>query len=258
MTGTLDLLGQMTRRDILARYKGSAMGLFWSFATPLAMLVIYTFVFSEVFGARWHVGSDDKVGFAINLFAGLIVHGAFAECAGRASGLIGQNQNYVKRVVFPLWLLSPMVVLSSLFHALISCVVLLLAFGWFYGFVHWQALLLPLVALPFVLFLLGVVWLLSALGVFFRDIGQIMPVVITAMLFMAPVFYPVNALPDAFQGWLYFNPLTPAIEMARALLVVGELPMLSFFIKYMLAGLLAAVTGLAFFLRVRKGFADVI
>ncbi|SDU35992.1 ABC transporter permease [Halopseudomonas salegens] len=258
MLNYLNLLRQITLRDILSRYKGAAMGLVWSFVTPLAMLVVYTFVFSEVFGARWHVGSDDRVGFAINLFAGLIVHGAFAECASRATGLIAQNQNYVKRVVFPLWLLSPMVMLSALFHAMISFLVLLLAFAWFYGFVHWQVIFLPIVLLPYVIFLLGVIWLLSALGVFLRDIGQVMPVLITAMLFMAPVFYPVNALPEAFQGWLYFNPLTPAIEMIRALLVVGELPSLALYCKYSLASALAAACGLAFFLRVRKGFADVL
>lgn len=258
MTHHFQLLLQMARRDVEARYRGTAMGVLWSLVTPLAMLIVYTFVFSEVFGARWSTSTDDKVGFAINLFAGLIVHGLFAECASRATGMILQHSSYVKKVVFPLWLLGPVILGSALFHACISFLVLFAAFVFFYGFLHWQIVLLPFVLAPFLVMLLGVVWLLSAAGVFLRDIGQLMPVVITAMLFMAPVFYPVSALPEGYRDWLYLNPLTPAIEMARDLIISGEIPDLASYVKYLAMCLAVAVGGYAFFIRLKKGFADVI
>lgn len=252
------LLWQMAARDVSARYRGSIMGLLWSFVTPLAMLVVYTFVFSEVFQARWNAGSDDKVGFAINLFVGLILHGLFAECASRSTGLVAQHSSYVKRVVFPLWILAPVTLISALFHSFISFAVLLVAFAFFYGFVHWQALLLPVLLLPLSLMMLGMIWLLSAVSVFVRDIAQVVPVVVTAMLFMAPVFYPVTALPEAYQGWLAYNPLTPAIETIRALLIEGEVVSWRSYLRYLMAGVVAALIGFVFFARVRRGFADVI
>lgn len=254
----LYLILQLGRREVLSRYRGTVMGIFWSFISPVVMLVVYTFVFSEVFKARWGVGGTDKTAFAVNLFAGIIVHGFFAECLSRSPTLMPQYVSYVKRVVFPLAILPPVVVVSALFHTFISVLVLLIAHFVLYGFVHWQALFLPLLMLPLVFVALGCTWLLTALGVFLRDIGQIMPVVITILMFMAPVFYPVSALPEAYQGWLYLNPLTPAIESARALLLQGELPGWQGYFLYLAAGLASAALGWAFFERARKGFADVL
>lgn len=258
MRGNLHLFWQLTRRDIQERYRGTAIGVLWSLITPLAMLIVYTFVFSEVFRARWTVDSDDKVGFAMNLFAGLIVHGLFAECAGRSSGLIRQHSSFVKRVVFPLWLLAPVLLGSALFQAFVSMLVLLAAQILFYEFIHWQVVWLPVILLPLIILMLGMVWFIAALGVYLRDIGQVIPVVVTAMLFMAPVFYPVSALPEAYQSWLYLNPLTPAIEMVRGLIVEGQLPSLLAYGQYLSVCLLVACLGWGFFSRVQKGFADVI
>ncbi len=252
------LLSQLARREIAGRYKGQAIGLLWSFVSPLMMLLVYTFVFSVVFKARWGDGGEDKLAFALNLFAGIIVHGFFAECIGRAPAFMQQHVNYVKRVIFPLWILPPVIVVAALFHAAISTLALLLVFGLSHGYVHWQALLLPLVALPLLLVVSGLSWLLTALGVFFRDLGQVVPVIITVTLFMAPVFYPVSALPEAYRHWLYLNPLTPAIEMMRQLLLEGTLPALDAWLRYLIAGLLCALFGLWFFRRVQRGFADVL
>ena len=255
---SFNLLLQLTIQDVASRYKSSFFGLTWVIATPLAMLAVYTFVFSEVFQARWDSGSDDKLGFAINLFAGITVHALFAECVSRATGLIAQHGSYVKRVVFPLWLLAPMVVCSGLFHALMSFAILLLAFLSFYGFIHLQVLWLPVILLPLGLLLLGLVWLLSALSVYLRDVGQLVPVVITAMLFLSPIFYPVSALPERFQPWLYLNPLTPAIEQIRALLVQGQMVDAGSYLAYLGLCALIALLGLLFFQRVKKGFSDVL
>lgn len=254
----LYLILQLSRRDVAARYRGAVMGLFWSLLSPMVMLVVYTFVFSVVFKARWDIGSDDKSGFAMNVFAGIIVHSFFAECVSRAPGLMQQYSSYVKRVVFPLWILPPVVMVSALFHFCISVVVLLLAQVLLHGFVHWQVLALPVLLLPLMLIVLGGGWFLASLGVFLRDIGQVIPVFVTVMMFMAPVFYPVSALPEAYQGWLYLNPLTPAIEMMRALLLAGELPTFGSYMLYLLLGLCCAGLGGLFFKRTRRGFADVL
>ncbi|WP_263143240.1 ABC transporter permease [Pseudomonas sp. RIT-PI-AD] len=254
----LYLILQLGRREVLSRYRGTMMGIFWSFLSPIVMLVVYTFVFSVVFKARWGVGGDDKTAFAVNLFAGIIVHGFFAECVSRSPSLMLQYVSYVKRVVFPLWILPPVVVVSALFHTFVSVVVLLVAHAVLYGFVHWQAVFLPVLLLPLILVVLGFSWLLAALGVFIRDISQIMPVIITVLMFMAPVFYPVSALPEAYQGWLYLNPLTPAIEGVRGLLLHGQFPDASLYAIYLALSALWAVLGWAFFERARKGFADVL
>ncbi|MET1079725.1 MAG: ABC transporter permease [Pseudomonas sp.] len=254
----LYLILQLSRREVASRYQGSVMGIFWSFLAPVVMLVVYTFVFSVVFKARWGVGSDDKASFALNLFAGIIVHGLFAECVTRAPGLMLQHASYVKRVVFPLWILPPVTLVSALFHAFISVVVLLAAQALLYGYVHWQVLLLPLLIVPLVLVVLGLSWTLAALGVFLRDISQLVPMIVMVMMFMSPIFYPVSALPEAYQSWLYLNPLTPAIEMVRALILEGRLPAWEGFALYLLAGVACAGIGLGFFARVRRGFADVL
>lgn len=234
------------------------MGILWSLVSPVVMLVVYTFVFSVVFKARWGVGGEDKLAFAMNVFAGIIVHGFFAECANRSPGLMLQYSSYVKRVVFPLWILPPVVLVSALFHALISLSVLLIAHTFIYGSIHWEVLALPIVMLPLILVSLGVSWFLASLGVFLRDIGQIIPVLMTVMMFMAPVFYPVSALPEAYQGWLYLNPLTPAIEMMRGLLLNGTLPALADYASYLAGALVCAGVGALFFKRTRRGFADVL
>ncbi|MGP9824431.1 ABC transporter permease [Ectopseudomonas khazarica] len=254
----LYLLYQLSRRDVAARYRGSVMGVLWSLVSPVVMLTVYTFVFSVVFKARWGIGGDDKLAFALNVFAGIIVHGFFAECVNRAPGLMLQYTSYVKRVVFPLWILPPVVLVSALFHALISLLVLLAAYVCIYGHIHWQLIMLPVVMLPLILVTLGVAWFMAALGVFLRDIGQVVPVLMTVMMFMAPVFYPVSALPEAYQGWLYLNPLTPSIEMMRNLLLGGLLPQPAAYLAYLALAVLCAALGGLFFRRTRRGFADVL
>ncbi|MGR8997957.1 MAG: ABC transporter permease, partial [Gammaproteobacteria bacterium] len=190
------LIVQMAKREVVGRYKGSAMGLLWSFLNPVFMLVVYTFVFSVVFKARWGVGEDEtKTQFAIVLFVGMIVHGLFAEVLNRAPGLILSNVNYVKKVVFPLDILPVISMGAALFHSLISLLVLLAAFVLINGYLHWTAIFIPLVLLPLVILTLGLAWILASLGVFLRDVGQTIGIVMTVTLFCSPVFYPITALP---------------------------------------------------------------
>lgn len=253
------LIVQMTRREVTGRYKGSVIGLAWSFFNPVFMLTVYTFVFSVVFKARWGLGGDEsKTQFAVVLFAGLIVHGFFSEVLNRAPSLIIGNVNYVKKVVFPLEILPIVSIGAALFHSLVSLVVLLIAFVIFNGYLHWTIILAPLVALPFVILTLGLAWLLASLGVFLRDVSQSIGLVLTVMMFLAPVFYPITALPERFRPWLMVNPLTFIIEQAREVLIWGHMPNWLGLAIYTMAALLVAWMGYAWFQKTRKGFADVL
>ena len=253
------LIVRMTRREVVGRYKGSAMGLAWSFFYPVLMLVVYTFVFSVVFKARWGVGGEDgKTLFAVVLFAGMIVHGLLAEVLNRAPGLILSNANYVKKVVFPIEILPIISMGAALFHSMISLFVLLIAFVIFKGYLHYTVIFIPLVLLPFVILTLGLAWMLAAIGVFLRDVGQLIGVVTTVMLFLAPVFYPVTAVPERLRPFIMANPLTFIIEQAREVLIWGHYPNWMGLVIYTIAATVVAWAGYALFQKTRKGFADVI
>ena len=252
------LIARMGQREIIGRYKGSAMGLAWSFITPLFMLAIYTFVFSVVFQARWGTSEESKTQFAVVLFAGLIVHTLFSDVINRAPQLVLGNVNYVKKVVFPLEILPVVQLLSATFHALVSVVVLIAAQLVFQGSLPITALLLPVVLLPFLLLTLGLAWWLASLGVFVRDVGQTISLITSVMLFMSPVFFPVQSLPPALQPWMHLNPLTFVIEQVREVVVWGRLPDWQGLAVYSLASIATAWLGFAWFQKTRKGFADVL
>jgi lipopolysaccharide transport system permease protein len=252
------LIAQMTKREVIGRYRGSVMGLAWSFFNPVLMLAVYTFVFSEIFSARW-VGVDTgKGGFAILLFVGMIVHGLFAECANRAPSLVMSNSNYVKKVVFPLEILPVITLGSALFHSCISLVVLLIAQVLIAHTMFWTALLFPLILVPLILGTLGISWFLASLGVYLRDVGHVITVLTTVLLFLSPVLYPVAALPEVYRPWLQMNPLTYIIEESRSVLLFGNMPHWGSLGIASLIGLVFAVMGFWFFQKTRKGFADVI
>lgn len=253
------LITALVKREVIGRYRGSVIGIAWSFFNPLLMLVIYTFVFSVVFKARWGVGGEEsKTDFAILLFVGLIVHGLFAECVNRAPALILSNVNYVKKVIFPLEILPWVAFGSALFHTAISLVVLLLAQLVLIHQMPWTAIFFPFVLLPLVFTSIGFAWFLAAFGVFVRDIGQITGMFTTALLFVSPVFYPISALPIKYQSWLQLNPLAFIIEEGRKVLIFGQLPDIGRWSAMMAAGIFIAWAGFAWFQKTRKGFADVL
>jgi len=253
------LIIQMTRREVVGRYRGSVLGIAWSFFHPLLMLAIYTFVFSVVFKARWGVNTDEsKTQFAVVLFVGLIVHGLFAEVINRAPTLITSNVNFVKKVVFPLDILPSVAIGAALFHSLVSLGVLLIAFVIFNGYLNWTVIFIPLVLLPLIIITLGFAWMLASLGVFLRDLGQTTGIITVVMLFFSPIFYPVTALPEKLRHWIMANPLTFIIEQAREVLIWGHLPNWMWLGIYTIAATVVAWLGYVWFQKTRKGFADVL
>lgn len=253
------LILQMARREVIGRYKGSVLGLLWSFLTPLFMLAVYTFVFSVVFKARWTTSPDEGKGdFAVLLFAGMIVHGLFAEVLNRAPGLILANVNYVKKVVFPLEILPVISMCTALFHSGVSLLVLLCAIIIVNGEFHATMLLVPLVVFPYIIFVQGLAWILASLGVYLRDVGQTIGIITMVMLFMSPVFFPVSSLPVEMRPLMEANPLTFIIEQVREVLIWGNTPDWMGLGRYLLMALVIAWLGYAWFQRTRKGFADVL
>lgn len=253
------LIVQMIKREVVGRYKGSVMGLTWSFFNPVFMLTVYTFVFSVIFKSRWGGNGDEsKMQFAVVLFVGMIVHGLFAEVLNRAPSLILSNVNYVKKVVFPLEILPVIAMGASLFHSVISFGVLLAAFVIFNGYLPWTALYIPIVLLPLIMLTIGLAWILASLGVFLRDVGQTIGIITTVMMFLSPVFFPVSAMPIEFRPWLMANPLTFMIEQARAVLIWGQQPDWIGLGNYTVVALVVAWAGFALFQKTRKGFADVL
>lgn len=246
-------------RDIAGRYRGSFGGLLWSLINPLLMLAIYTFVFAVVFKARWSSSqSESGAGFAVVLFVGLIVHGLFAECLLRAPRVIVENTNLVKKVIFPLEVLPIITLGVALFHAGVSLIVLFAAMIFSGTPLHATALLLPAVLIPLILLTLGLSWFVAALGVYIRDIGQLIGLVTTMLLFLSPVFYPIASLPEPYQGLVLLNPLTLPIEQSRDVLIWGRLPNWTPLAGYYVLSLLIASLGYWWFQKSRKGFADVL
>lgn len=255
------LILQMTQREVIGRYKGSVMGLLWSFLNPIFMLAVYTFFFSVVFKSRWGVVGgieESKTQYAVVIFVGMIVHGLFSEVLNRAPSLINSNANYVKKVIFPLEILPVISLAAALFHNVVSLMVLLIAFVAFNHYLPWTVLLAPLIFFPLVIITLGFGWMLASLGVFLRDIGQTVSIFTLVLMYLSPVFFPITAMPEEYRPIMMANPLTFIIEQAREVLIWGHTPDWIGIGIYTLIASVIAWLGFIWFQKTRKGFADVL
>lgn len=250
------LILRMAKREISSRYKGSMLGFFWSLLNPLIMLTVYTFVFSVVFDTKWGGGAGEN--FSIILFTGLILHALVAESVVVAPSMVLNNVNYVKKVVFPIEILAFVYLSRSFFNFVIGlCLVFVaqLLFGtgvsltWFY---------MPLIVLPALFLCLIIFWLFSSLGVYVRDLGQITPVLATLLLFLCPIFYPLSAMHGTFQKIILLNPLSYLVEQAREIFIFGNAPNILNLSIYTLATIVLAQLAFNFFMKTKKGFADVL
>ena len=254
-----ELLWDLVKRDFIGRYKGSILGIVWSLFNPLMMLAIYTLVFSVAFKARWGgEGEESKVTFAIVLFSGMIVHSFFADCLNRAPGLITSYPNYVKKVVFPLEILPWMALFSALLHFLVSFSVLLV-FCLLAGVtVHAGTLLIPIALIPLILMILGLSWLFASLGVYLRDLSQVIGMVTTVALFLAPIFYPIESLPETYRALLAWNPITIPVMQLRNLLLWDKPFQWGEWAISLVIGVSVCQIGYWWFQKSRRGFADVL
>lgn len=253
------LIWTLTRREIEGRYKGSTFGVLWSVLTPVLMVSVFTFVFGEIFQSKWAgAQSTNHLDFAAALFVGLLVYNIFSECIGKAPYLITNNPNYVKKIVFPLEILSIVSTLAAIFHFVAGylVVILLVIFsGWQ---LSWTVIYTPVIVLPLIILLLGLTWIISALGVYLRDISQIIGPALTVLMFLSPVFYPLSSVHEKYR-WLYsLNPITFVIEETRAALIHQQAPAWSHWLPYTGICCIVMLGGFVFFQKTRSGFSDVI
>lgn len=252
-----ELVWELVTREFSGRYRGSFGGVIWSFVQPLFLLAVYTIAFGVILKSRW--GFPGSTGdYTLLLFAGLIIFNAFSECLNRAPVLVTANSHFVNKVVFPLEILSVVMVLTALFHALIGVAVWFIGHLLLFGLPKPTAFLFPLVLICFSPILLGLGWLLSAVGVIVRDISQLTGTLSHMLLFLTPIFYSVDAAPPMLQRLLMLNPLTFVVEQFRAVLYFGRGPDLTGLTAYFLFSSLFAWGSLLLFRRLRPGFADMV
>ena len=256
-----DLLVQMSMREVLQRYRGSFLGLVWSVAHPLLMLSVYTFVFTVIFPARWGTNAAANAGhgaFAVIMFCGMTIFNLFSEAVNGSCGCIVANPNLVKKVIFPLEILPLAKSLATLILGLAWFVLLFLGAFIFMGGVPLTALLLPVLLVPFALFTLGVAYFVASFGVYIRDTQYLIGVILQILFFATPIFYSLEVVPERFRVLLQLNPLVVFIEQSRALLFAGALPSLRAFALASLISLVVFQLGYVFFMKTKKGFADVL
>lgn len=252
-----DLIARLTRREIEARYRGSALGVLWAVVAPLLTMAVYAFVFSVVLSARWP-NSPSTEETALIILSGLLLFQLFSEPFSRAPTLITENPSYVKKVVFPLETLAVVSVLVSIFNFLVGLLVLV---GFQTALLRPPTLALaatPVIVAPLVLMSLGVVWATASIGVFLRDIKQITGVVTTALLFMSPIVYPAEAMPERFRWLMDLNPMAGILADFRGALLDGAWPDPVTTAARFCAGAAVAWVGFAWFERTKKAFSDVL
>ena len=252
-----NLVLELTKREFSGRYRGSFGGIVWSFAQPLFLLTVYTIAFGVILKARWSFAGGTAE-YALMLFAGLIVFNAFSECLSKSTTLVTDNPNFVKKVIFPLELLPVITVATALIHALIGVTVWFLGYALLFGTPKSTAILFPIILACFAPVLLGMGWLLSAIGVIVRDISQLTGMLSHTLLFLTPIFYSIEAAPPMIQNILMLNPLTYLVEQFRLILFYGQVPALKGLAVYLLLASLFAWVSLVFFRRLRPDFADMV
>ena len=248
----------MIKREIISRYRGSVFGLFWSFFNPLAMLLVYLFVFNIVLKTRFNENSETKAEFALVVFAGITVFIFFSEIVTRSPSLILSNVNFVKKLVFPLEILTYIVTGTALFQILINMVILLIANLFIYKSLPWTLVFFPVILLVLIPFCLGLSWMLASLGTFIRDIGHVVVVSTQILMFMTPIFYPVDAIPEGFRYYIKLNPLTLIVSEMRSIAIYGNLPNWEGILIYGVFRWFIAWIGFYWFQKTRNGFSNVL
>lgn len=252
------LIYQFTLRTLQSKYRGSWLGLGWAFLSPLIMLGAYTLVFHGIFSLKWPgSATNSPLEFALFLFAGLLVFQAFSETLGRSPDAIASQPNLVTKVVFPVWVLPLSLVLSVLAQTAIGLAIYLLVLLITIG-ASWSWLWLPIIWLPFTLGLVGIAWLLSAVGIYVRDLGQLTSMLATFLMFLSPVFYPMTAVPEEWRAVFELNPLASAMETLRTCLLLSQTPNPGQLLYLWGQGMFWFVAGGWVFSKLRKGFADVL
>lgn len=251
------LVRSMVRRDLSSRYKGSFFGLAWAVITPAVMIIIFTLIFSGIFNARFGA-EGGHFSFAVYLFCGLLPWIAFSDGIQRATTSMTDNVNLVKRVVFPVEAIPVNYALSAVVQQLLGTAVLILAALILEHSIRPTVLLLPLLIVPQLLATIGLGWLMASLGVFIRDMPQFNQLALMAWMYLTPIFYPENIIPEKYRWMVAFNPMAPLIRSYRRILLEGRQPDWQGLALTASFGLVCFMFGYWWFERTKKAFADVL
>ena len=268
MKNLVFLYWQWLQREVAGRYRGSLLGMLWPILQPVVQIVVFTLIFYEFMHMRWPVlasssapSENGALVYALNVFAGLAVFNFIAEILGRAPVAVLSQPNLVTKVRFPLPLLPAVTAGAALVHVIVgtvTIVVLATTLGVAPVLALLQALLVPVILLPLLLYGLGASVLLSSLGVYVRDIGQVMPALSSLLMFLTPIFYPLSAVPESLRAGFALNPITWGAEALRGLLLAGHWPALDIWGLHLMVSLAFCSFAFFVFLRIQKGFADVL
>lgn len=252
------LIKELTKRDVLGRYRGASFGMLWSLISPFLLLMIYTFSFGTVMGGRWPEVQSGDTHFSIVLFVGIIIHGFFSECFNKSPVAIVENPSYVKRVIFPLEILPWKIAFSALFHMVMNVVVFVVLRLIMDHAFDWTIVFLPIVIFPLFVLTMGVSWFVMSLGVYFRDVSQVTGVVSMGMLFMSSAMVPTNSVPESYRWVFKYNPISFIVDQARNVMLWGKLPDFTGLLIYLGIAIAIFLFGRAWFQATRRGFADVL
>ena len=247
----------LSKREIISRFRGSVLGFSWSVLIPLLTLCIYTFVFTVVFKARWSIETPSRFEFALNLFIGLTVFNYFAETVSRSPTLLAENIVYIKKIVFPVETLCWVPIVVGLFNLLICSSITVIGYIFLLGTSSWSLLLLLPALLPFILFLAGTIYFIAPLGLLFPDLRQVIPPLLTIFMFSSPVFYPSSALPPRLRLFVELSPLSITINNFRGAITGGVFQGPLEYFTFAMIMLAYAWMGFAVFTYLKRGFADV-
>lgn len=252
------LIKQLVYKEVVGKHRGTHLGILWVVLEPLLMLAVYTFVFRIIFKRYWYSSNESIFEFSIILFSGLLIFNYFRDVISSAPQLIIKNSNYVKKVVFPLEILSGVSIFSGFINLCVSMIILatihFLAKGQFY----WAMLYVPIILIPYIFILLGASFFLASLGVYLRDVGQIIGLVVMATLFLSAIFYPFESVPERYRILFYLNPVAYTVEQFRGIMIWGRSPQLYWLMFYYPGSMLIGWLGFYWFQKTRKGFADVL
>jgi len=252
------LIRAMVRRDILGRYRGSFGGAFWTIINPLLLMLTYFFVFGVVLESRFSDADTSRTGFALSFLAGMLPWLAFSEAAGRAPSVILEHRNFVKKLVFAVETLPVNLVAAGLITEIFA---IALYCGFLLAIRHTlpaSILWLPLLLIPQLLFTAGLSWFLAALGVFVRDLGQIMGFILTLWFFLTPICYPETKLHGPSAAILMKNPIFILVHGYRAIFLQNHAPDFDSLWKFWLLAIAVFLTGHAWFYKLRKSFPDLL
>ncbi len=251
------LIFTFAKRELLGRYKGSALGIAWAVLTPVVMIAIFTFIFAGIFGARFNP-NQSHWDYALYLFCGLLPWSMFQESVQQSATTIVTNSNLVKRVVFPLETLPAAQVFAALGNQLFATVALLLATIIIRQRLELTALWLPILLIPQLLFALGAAWLIASLGVYLRDIAQGMTLLLMAWMYLTPIIYPESIVPERFRTFIDLNPFTSLVRNYRHIFLDGLAPDWRGLAYFTTISTIVFIFGYWWFARTRRGFADVV